>query len=197
MTSPRSYRMGARAEFVAETRQRILAASLALSSERMTVDITLDDVARRAGTTVQTVLRHFESRAGLLDATVEFGAGVILAERETPVGDADTAVRTIIGHYELRGDLMIRLLAQEDDPRIAAIVGRGRIEHRNWVESTFTAVGDAHDSLDSPDSPEVLDLLVVATDVFTWKLLRRDRGLDREATETRVLRLVHALLDAH
>jgi AcrR family transcriptional regulator len=149
MTSPRSYRMGARAEFVAETRQRILAASLALSSERMTVDITLDDVARRAGTTVQTVLRHFESRAGLLDATVEFGAGVILAERETPVGDADTAVRTIIGHYELRGDLMIRLLAQEDDPRIAAIVGRGRIEHRNWVESTFTAVGDAHDSLDA------------------------------------------------
>jgi hypothetical protein len=50
MTSPRSYRMSARAQSVAETRQRILASSLALSSERMTVDIGLVDVARRAGT---------------------------------------------------------------------------------------------------------------------------------------------------
>ena len=190
MTSPRSYRMGARADAVAETRERILAASLALSSERMTVDITLDDVARRAGTTVQTVLRHFASRAGLLDATVEFGAGVILAERETPAGDVEGAVRTIIGHYELRGDLMVRLLAQEDDPRIGLIVRRGRVEHREWVESTFTSVL-------GPDSPETLDLLAVATDVFTWKLLRRDRELDRETTETRMLRLVHALVDTH
>jgi len=188
MTSPRSYRMSARAQSVAETRQRILTASLALSSERMTVDIGLDDVARRAGTTVQTVLRHFESRAGLLDATVDFGAGVILAERETPVGDVDTAVRTIIAHYELRGDLMIRLLAQEEDPRIAPVVGRGRDEHRKWVESTFATVQDA---------PEILDLLVVATDVFAWKLLRRDRHLEQEATERRMLRLVHALLDTH
>jgi hypothetical protein len=134
------------------------------------------------------VLRHFESRARLLDATVEFGAAVILAERATPVGDADTAVRTIVDHYELRGDLMIRLLAQEDDPRIASVVGRGRDEHRTWVESTFTAFRD---------TPEILDLLLVATDVFTWKLLRRDRNLNREATEQRMLRLVHALLESH
>jgi hypothetical protein len=45
-----------------------------------------------------------------------------------------------------------------------------------------------------PDDGPLLDLLVVATDVYTWKLLRRDRGLTRAATEARMLRLVEALL---
>lgn len=187
MSTSRSYRMGARASSVAATRRRILAASLALSSERMTIEITLEDVAERAQTTAQTVLRHFGSRAGLLDATVEFGAGVILAEREAPSGDIDSAVRTIVGHYELRGDLMIKLLAQEDDPRIAAIVTRGRAEHRDWVLAVFAPQLRA-------ESNELIDLLVVATDVFTWKLLRRDRELDRQDTEHRMLRLVRGIL---
>jgi AcrR family transcriptional regulator len=159
----------------------------------MTVDITLEDVAERAKTTVQTVLRHFDSRAGLLDATVEFGAGVIAAERETPVGDDAAAVRAIIDHYELRGDLVVRLLAQEDDTRIAPIVAAGRAEHREWVARTFAPRLAALDSGDSRDSDEVIDLLVVATDVFTWKLLRRDRGLDRSDAERRLLRLVRAV----
>jgi hypothetical protein len=40
----------------------------------------------------------------------------------------------------------------------------------------------------------VTDLLVVATDVYTWALLRRDRGLSRDHTEARMLRLVEAVL---
>ncbi len=191
MSIPRPYRMSARALTVAETRQRILAASLALSSERMTVDITLDDVASRAGTTGQTVLRHFDSRAGLLDATVEFGAGVIVAERETPVGDTEAAIRTIIDHYELRGDLVVRLLAQEEDRRIGPLVARGRAEHRDWVTRVF----EPHRAnLDPEETDQSIDLLVVATDVFTWKLLRRDRGLGRVETERRMLRLVRGIL---
>jgi hypothetical protein len=35
-----------------------------------------------------------------------------------------------------------------------------------------------------------VDLLVVATDVYAWKLLRRDRGLSRNQTTERVRRLV-------
>jgi len=38
-----------------------------------------------------------------------------------------------------------------------------------------------------------VDLLGVATDVYTWKQLRRDRGHDRHTTEQRIHALVAAL----
>ena len=44
------------------------------------------------------------------------------------------------------------------------------------------------------DPEELTDLLVVATDVYTWKLLRRDRGLGRDRTERRMRLLVDRLL---
>ena len=43
--------------------------------------------------------------------------------------------------------------------------------HRAWVARAFAPVDRADEAL--------IDLLVVATDVYTWKLLRRDRGLSR------------------
>ena len=182
MATPRGYRMDARAASTAATRDRILSSALALSTERLTIEITLDDVAERAGVSVQTVLRHFGSRAGLLDATIAYGTVVIVAEREAPPGDVADAVHVIVDHYELRGDFVLRLLAQEDDPRIAGIVASGRAEHRAWVAAVF-----------QPDETTA-DLLAAATDVYLWKLLRRDRGLDRATTEARMLRLVRAIL---
>lgn len=180
----RGYRMDARAAATAATRRRILEAALSLSTERMTIEIRLDDVAERSGVSVQTVLRHFGSRDGLLDATVEYGAAVIVAEREAPCGDPAAAVRTIVDHYELRGDFVIRLLAQEADARIAGIVATGRAEHDDWVRRVFPRRSAAE-----------YDELVVATDVYAWKVLRRDRGRDRTETETRMLRLVRRILD--
>jgi hypothetical protein len=46
------------------------------------------------------------------------------------------------------------------------------------------------------DHDEAVDLLVVATDVYTWKLLRRDRGHSRSLTEQRIHTLVSAVLAA-
>jgi hypothetical protein len=37
--------------------------------------------------------------------------------------------------------------------------------------------------------------LVVATDVYTWKLLRRDRGLDQATVEARVRQLIASILN--
>jgi hypothetical protein len=44
------------------------------------------------------------------------------------------------------------------------------------------------------DPDALTDLLVVATDVYTWKLLRRDRQLDRPQAEARVHQLLTAIL---
>ena len=59
-----------------------------------------------------------------------------------------------------------------------------------------TATGCARRSRPSTDDEALLDLLVVATDVYTWKLLRIDRGHSRAVTERRLHDLVDAVLAA-
>jgi AcrR family transcriptional regulator len=179
--------MANRTAAAADTRARILGAVVELSMEKLTVDIALGDVANRAAVSVQTILRHFGNREGLLDAAVEFATVEIVRERAAPIGDARAAVHVIVDHYESRGDWVIALLGQELwDARIRRITELGRQTHRAWVETVFAPKPgrekDQH------------DLLVVATDVYTWKLLRRDRGLGRDDTERSMLRLVNAVL---
>ena len=41
---------------------------------------------------------------------------------------------------------------------------------------------------------EMIDMLVVVTDVYTWKILRRDRKLSRKLVEHRMLRLAEIVL---
>src|SRR5436309_15597355 len=88
----RSYTMRARAESTTRTRERILDAVIALSEERLSVEIILADVAERAGVTVQTVLRHFGSRQGVFEQAQARRVAQVRAERAVPVGDAASAV---------------------------------------------------------------------------------------------------------
>ena len=188
----RGYSMTNRAAAAAATRDKILRATLELATEKLTVEIVLADVAQRSGVTVQTVLRHFGTRAGLFDAAVEYGTSEILEERAAPVGDIPKAIEVIVDHYEARGDWVIALLGQEAwDPRIASITTTGKQVHLEWVRTVFAPQLDGREN-----SALTIDLLVVATDVYCWKLLRRDRGLSREATERAMRVLVTAVLAA-
>ena len=185
----RSYTMGARAEAVAETRQRIIEALFDLGRERMFPDISLDDVAAAADVSVQTILRHFKSRAGLTEATMNHAITTVAKERHAPVGDVDAAVAVIVGHYEERGQTALLMLAQESsDPQVAALTRRGRAMHRTWVRDVFAPFVGPRDPL--------IDLLVVATDVYTWKLLRIDRRYSRARTEQLIIRMATSLLES-
>jgi AcrR family transcriptional regulator len=185
MKAKRTYTMGARSEAVLQTRRRILTAVFDLSQARRIADISLSDVAAEAEVSVQTVLRQFGSRDGLLDATAGFASEVYAEERATPVGDIDSAVRVIVEHYELRAPTALLLLSQEEDPRVGPIVAHAKLLHRKWVRAAFAPF---------IDDASTEDLLVVATDVYTWKLLRRDAGHTRDQTEQRINRLVRAVL---
>jgi len=191
MDTSRTYTMRARADAKAATRQRILRAALELGEEKMTIEITLDEVASRAGTSVQTVLRHFGSRDGMLDEAIKLSSAEVAEERRAPVGDVDAAMDAIVAHYERRGDFVLHLLGQEHDARIGAVVGPGKALHRAWVEEVFAPQLDARPAA---GRDALVDLLVVATDVYAWKLLRRDRGLDAATTRHRMLTLVAAIL---
>jgi AcrR family transcriptional regulator len=180
--------MGARAEAVAETRRRIMEALFELGRERMLPDISLDDVAAAAGVSVQTILRHFKSRAGLTEATMDHAIAAVTEERHAPVGDVDAAVAVIVGHYEDRGQTALLMLAQESsDPQVAELTRRGRALHRTWVRDVFAPFAGPQDPL--------IDLLVVATDVYTWKLLRIDRRHSRARTEQLIHRMATSLLE--
>lgn len=167
-------------------------ATLALSTELPIAAISLPEIARRAKVSVQTVLRQFESRDGLLDATVAFAQAEVTEERRAVPGDVPAALRVLVDHYEHRGDGVLLLLGQEPwEPRAAAITDAGRALHREWVSAVFTPVLADRDAT---RRDEMIDLLVVATDVYTWKLLRRDRRLSRSDTEARMLLLVESVL---
>jgi AcrR family transcriptional regulator len=183
--------MTARARAVEATRTSILDAIVELSTERLLTEIGLDDVADRAGVSVQTVLRHFGNRDGLIDAGVLHAQQSVVEERRTPHGEVELAVRVIVDHYEQRGRAVLLLLAQEPtDPRVARITDDGRALHRAWVEEVFAPLLPAEES----ERAAGVDLLVVATDVYARKLLRLDRGLTRVQAQQRIERLVRAVL---
>ncbi len=194
MKTTRPYTQTTRAAAAEETRQRILRAAFDLQAERLTSEISLDAVAARAGVSVQTVLRRFGSRAGLIEQSLAHMNNVITEERRTPAGDVPAAIRTVVDHYETRGDFALLMLAQENAyDHIARMSRAGKDLHRTWVAETFSP---ALEPLEPAARDELLDLLVVATDVYTWKLLRRDRGHSRSQTERRINTLVTALLSA-
>jgi AcrR family transcriptional regulator len=192
-TGKRRYRMGARAEATEATRSSIAAAWLALLRSLDYDEITLDAVAADAGVTVQTVIRHFGSKEELFSTVVHEVAGEEVARRaEAEVGNIDDAIRIVIEHYERIGDLVLRLLAQEDRfPAIREVTDSGRLVHYEWVERSFAPFLT---ELRGADRRRRRAQLVALSDVFTWKLLRRDLGLTRRQAHVAMAEMVSALL---
>jgi hypothetical protein len=110
--------------------------------------------------------------------------------RGAPPADVAAALAALVDEYEDIGDWMITMLGREGaDPDVRRMTDRGRGMHREWVRTVFVDRLPAHRA-----AAETLDLLVVATDLYTWKLLRRDRGLARAEVEQRMRVLVDAVL---
>lgn len=186
----RTYTMRARAESSAATRARLIQAALDEFGQQRSFGITLAAVTRRSGITTKTALRHFGSREALLDAAVEQIKRNVTARRTAPPGDVDGALRLLICDYELIGDNVLGTLAEEDrDPRAKALSDAGRAGHRDWGRQVF-----ARELATTADDQreEVLDLFVMATDVYTWKLFRRDRNLTQQQVHERMTRAVTA-----
>jgi AcrR family transcriptional regulator len=192
MKTTRSYTMTTRAKAAEETRRRILQSAFDLQSRRLASEIGLESVAAEAGVSVQTVLRHFGNRAGLFEETVAFANEQVAEERRAPVGDVPAALRVLLDHYEQRGELALMMLAQETThEHVRRLSVAGKVMHRDWVAEVFAP---QLAGLTAADHEQALDLLVVATDVYTWKLLRRDRRYSRSQTEQRMHTLVTAVL---
>jgi AcrR family transcriptional regulator len=186
----RQYDMSARQQAKTATRDAIVKAAIDAFMAERSFAITLPAVAERANVTVKTVLRHFGSRDALIEVAWAQAYEDVMAERTPPQGDTEAALQVLVDHYERRGDVVLAMLADENDPRAIRMNDTGRLAHREWVQQVFA------DRLPerADERSRLIDVLVVATDVYAWKLMRLDRGLSVEEVADRMLFMTEALL---
>jgi AcrR family transcriptional regulator len=190
----RAYDMSNRAAQAEATRERIRQAAVALYRERALDGFTLEEVAQRAEVTVQTVLRAFKSKDQLIMTAL-----IALADETQPIkiprvpGDVGEAVSIFFGLYEEVGDFVIQQLGDELRlPGLKSELDAGRRGHANWIEQAFAPFLARQDS---KARTQMFQALMVATDVYVWKLLRRDQKLDRGDAETVMRRLISGVIN--
>jgi AcrR family transcriptional regulator len=175
--------MDARRAAAEATRERILDVARQAFLDGWYDEVTIGGIAKDAGVSGQTVLNHFGDKESLLmTAAQRFNAEVRSVRWAADPGDVDGVVDALLNDYEVTGDGVIRLLATEERvPAIRPLLKQGRAGHRQWVEEMF-------------GRPDLVLELIVATDAYTWKLLRRDQGLTKEQTADSICKTVKALL---
>ncbi|HLK94266.1 MAG TPA: hypothetical protein VK365_00825, partial [Nocardioidaceae bacterium] len=106
-------------------------------------------------------------------------------------GDLRGAVRIVVNQYEHSGDSNVRwAMSAERLGSLASRIDEARALHQRWLAGVFAA------DLPSggPARRRAVNALHAATDVYTWKLLRRDLGLSRRETENTMADLVAGVL---
>jgi len=187
-----TYTMAVRAEGMAATRERIVKAALKLLLEQAYEDVTLAAIAQAAGVSHQTVLNHFASKENVGAAAAEMLSRQTQEVRDRAVPDDQPgAIAVLVGEYERFGDPAARwAMASERLGSLAPLLDGARAGHQAWLDRIFS------DRL--PKGPaarrHAIHALHAATDVYTWKLLRRDLRLSRADTERIMLDLVYGIL---
>jgi len=188
----RAYRMTARATATRATGEAILDAAQ-VAFEHLPFDrVTLKEVAAHSGVTVQTVIRRFGSKEQLFaDVARREGARIERARAVVDGADLETALGALLDHYERDGDVVLHLISQEHLwDQVGAVVREGRRVHREWVERHCAAVVAGSSG---QERERLLHGAIAATDLYTWKLLRRDLNLGVEEVAAVMLKLLAGL----
>jgi AcrR family transcriptional regulator len=184
--------MRARAEAAERVSEQLLDAAHEVLLARSYDELTLQEVADRAGTSLSTLLRRFGSKEGLL-ATLSRSGRLGAARRRVADGDVEAAVRAVVDDYERDGDAVLRSMALEDRlPAIAEWVELGRRGQRAWISRVFAEWLPAEAS--GREARRKRAQLSVALDLYTWKILRRDQGLSKQETVRAMTDLVDRLI---
>lgn len=190
--SPRGYQQKARAEAAEASTLRIIEAFLKRAQNEWFDKVRLEDVAADADVTVQTVIRKFGNKTGLLDAAHKHMGRTVMVRRVTIPGDVDKAVDALTRDYEEAAPLILRLLDQEQmHPALKPVLEVGRRGHREWLEQTFA---EKLDVLPPARRQAMLDALVVAADIYVWKLMRVDMKRSLAAYKQLVGQMMRAAL---
>jgi AcrR family transcriptional regulator len=185
---------GAAGSDTAATHAAILGAAAQIISHEPFEALSMRRVASDAGVSLSTVVRHFGTKDALLGALVAMGEDdpARAPRYEITQGSVAEAVRVVVDEYEAEGDTLLNVLGQEHRfPALSRLIDTGRVGHREWIRWAFEPQlrrrrGGRRQLVE--------DLLVVATDVYTWKLLRRDRALGVDETRHAMTELTRAVI---
>lgn len=193
MNTASGYRLGKRAVSRDRTRRQVLDAAEELWLARWYDDVGLREVAERAGVALQTVVNHFGSKGALLAAVAESVGGRMDRRRDDVLpGDVAGGVAMIIDEYEEIGDAIVRMIALEGRvEELTPLLAHGRSVHRAWVERVFGQWLPGR----GRERKRRTVALIAATDVLTWKILRREQALSRDDAELTMREAVLALTE--
>jgi AcrR family transcriptional regulator len=192
----RPYRQVARAEATYDLSQRIVASFLSALKTQWLDDITLNAIAAEARTTRQTVLRLFGSKDGLLAAAIDIWPDEVAKTYSRPqCKTPEELASAMVDMLEDLGPMFLRLLALA--PRhseLKRFVALGRERHRQWfIESLSGFLNDL-----PPEAVEqAIAECLIATDTYTWSLLRHEFGRSRAQTQATMATMMRRALDAH
>lgn len=174
------------------TRERIVATAVELFGQAWYDDVTLRGIADAAGVALQTVVNHFGTKEELFLVVGErIGEGIGAVRWSVEPGDVHGAIAVLVDDYERNGDATVRNLALEEKvPVVRPMIDVGRRGHEEWVQHVFPG---ALEGLNGVARRRRVGQLVAVTDVYTWKILRRDKGLSARQVQLAMRELVLAL----
>ena len=156
-------------------------------------DIKLEMVAKEARVTTKTILRKFKSKDGLINESLSYMAAKIESERTLTNGkDIDDILKALLSNYEKMGEAAVRTINLESELEIARLIGaKGRELHRDWCIRMFAPYLPNEQS----DDYEIqLTSFIAATEIYLWKLMRKDLKLSKEQTFSIFKNLVEGLI---
>jgi AcrR family transcriptional regulator len=185
--SPRKYDMTRRASAVADTRRRIVDATLELHGEQGIGATSWDEIAARAGVGVGTVYRHFPSLDELIPACGEItrqvlalpDPGSVFDGVEAPMERVERLVREAFAIYD-RGAPQLRAIRNEPDvhPNVAEAAEEVEASLAALIDAAFEPIGIA------PADRAVVRAMI---DLGTWDALRDQQVGDAEAAVAEML----------
>jgi AcrR family transcriptional regulator len=155
-------------------------------------DASLDAIARAAGVTKQTLLRHFGSKDRLLERVLLRAFADVQKQRlSVPTNDVAGAVDNLLEHYEIVGGPAMRSSNLDMDGPLADLGRRARQFHYDWVQLAFgawlTAVGP-------PERRRLRAALIAVCDVQAWWILTHDLELSRAEVRATLILTINRLL---
>ncbi len=201
----RTYTLHKRAQAAQDTRLSIVEATRTLLEETGYPDISLDDIARKAGVSRQTIYVQFGSKSGVLQALGEHieqaaleGLIPTLLQASNPVEAFRMGLERVVSFYEHNAQVLHNLHAQTVYDASYATVWRDK-QQEIWRNTRRLVEWlDREGCLSAAWSvEEATDWLWAASSFESYHQLVRERSWTTEQFVARIMQLVEKSLLAH
>jgi len=171
---PRAYQSPLRAGQVEQTRERILETFLEMLGEPGTHDVTMPELARRAGVSVRTAFRHFPTREDLYDGLNEWWKQASSTPLPRAPEDLPQYARALFATFAAN-DHLVRATRQSKALQEAR--ARRKQQQRRYMAGVLAPLVRHLDDRDARKAIAVLHMLV-GSDM--WLTLRETWDLTSE-----------------